>query len=119
MLTDDIINKRYPHRVRITRNDICGEADDPFAANGVYEDILYDGEGRSFTDTTTQGDSNVDTNKRKSSIPVRFDEWDAGKVPADGDTIDVWVGKNKETGIVKDCEPDNNRTIVYWDYNRV
>lgn len=119
MLVDDIVNERYPHQIRITRNESFGEVDDPFAGSDGYADVLYDGMGRSFTDTTTQGDNNVDTNKRKTSIPVRFDEWEEHRVPLDGDTIEVWVGANKEIGIVKDCEPDNDRTLVYWDYNRV
>lgn len=119
MLIDDIINERYPHQIRITRNETFGETDDPFSDSDGYADVLYDGEGRSFTDTTTQGDNNVDTNKRKVSIPVRFDEWESCRIPSDGDAIDVWIGENRETGIVKDCEPDNNRTLVYWDYNRV
>ena len=29
------------------------------------------------------------------------------------------VGNNTDVGIVKDCEPDNNRTVVYWNLRRV
>ena len=61
----------------------------------------------------------MDENKRKASIPVRFDEWDAGRKPLDGDTIYATVGNNTEVGMVKDCEPDNNRTVVYWNFRRV
>lgn len=111
----EIINERYPHTVRIVR--VTG-GDDPFS-DEAEEVVLYEGKGRSFTDTTTEGDKKVDENKRKSSIPVRFDEWDEGQKPLDGDTIYSTVGKNTEVGIVKDCEPDNNRTLVYWDYRRV
>ena len=98
--------------------------DDPFADDDapVGEDkeiILYYGEGRSYTDTTTEGDKNVDQNKRKASIPVRYDEWDADRCPLDGDTIYSTVGNNTEVGMVKDCEPDNNRTVVYWNLTRV
>ena len=44
---------------------------------------------------------------------------DTGKQPLDGDTIEVFIGNNKEVGMVKDSEPDNNRTIVYWNFRRV
>ena len=109
-------NERYPHVVYIKRI-LC--EDDPFGEAPCEEELLYGGKGRSFTDTTTEGNGNVDSNKRKASIPVRYDEWGAGKKPLDGDTIEVWVGDNMEVGIVKDSEPDNNRTIVYWNFRRV
>lgn len=112
----EIENPRYPHLVRITRN---AESDDPFSEVAVEAEVLYDDVGRSFTDTTTEGGKIVDENKRKASIPVRYDEWDAGKQPLDGDIIEVVIGNNREVGIVKDSEPDNNRTIVYWSFRRV
>lgn len=112
----NIINERYPHKIRIVRKV---EADDPFSEASDEEIVLYEGKGRSYTQTTTEGDKTVDENKRKASIPVRFDEWDEGRQPLDGDTIFATIGKNTEVGIVKDSEPDNNRTVVYWDYRRV
>ena len=117
----EIINERYPHVVRILRKGVGeGIEDDPFAEDVQLEDeILYEGKGRGFTDTTTEGNNNVDENKRKVSIPVRYDEWGAGRCPLDGDTIYATIGNNTEVGIVKDCEPDNNRTVVYWEYIRV
>lgn len=116
-------NPRYPHHVRIIRS-VAGrsDADDPYSDAPVmdgYDDVLYDGEGRVFTDTTTEGNNRVDENKRKASIPVRYDEWDAGRKPLDGDMVYVTIGSNTEVGMVKDCESDNNRTLVYWDYTRV
>lgn len=151
MYEEEIINPRYPHRIKIVRRDhsISGwgaDEDDPLAepqpelvvntplvstplaeggkvlASRDYvpeETVLYDGRGRSFTDTTTNGNVEVDTNKRKASIPVRYDEWGAGEKPLDGDTIYVTVGRNTEIGRVRDCEPDNNRSLVYWDFVRV
>ena len=115
---------RYPHRIRIVRVVLGSGGDgNPFADAGApvedSEELLYEGVGRSFTDTTTEGGKNVDENKRKASIPVRYDEWDAGRCPLDGDTIEATVGNNTEEGIVKDCEPDNNRTLVYWSLRRV
>ena len=121
MEKSEIINKRYPHVVKITRKGVGeGIEDDPFAEDVQLEDeILYEGKGRGFTDTTTEGNNNVDENKRKVSIPVRYDEWGTGKQPLDGDEIEVLIGNNREVGIIKDSEPDNNRTIVYWNFRRV
>lgn len=116
-------NPRYPHHVRIIRSVAgCSDTDDPYSDAPVmdgYDDILYDGEGRVFTDTTTEGNNRVDENKRKASIPVRYDEWDTGRKPLDGDMVYATIGDNTEVGMVKDCESDNNRTLVYWDYTRV
>lgn len=112
-----IINPRYPHNIKIVRTAYADDIDDTQAES--TEEVIYDGKGRSFTDTTTNGTVEVDLNKRKASIPVRYDEWDAGKQPLDGDTIYATVGKNTEIGRVRDCEPDNNRSLVYWDFVRV
>lgn len=127
MRKDRIDNPRYPHHIRIVRvNSSSGEGDDP---NDPFADpvepgqetevVVYDGIGRSFTDTTTTGTDDVDTNKRKASIPVRFDKWEVGVRPLDGDTIYATVGNNTEIGQVRDFEPDNNRSLVYWDFVRV
>lgn len=123
---EDIINLRYPHMIKIVRitsnvKGVDADDDDPLAEElaGNVEEVLYEGIGRSFTDTTTNGNQEVDTNKRKASIPVRYDEWGAGRKPLDGDTIYATVGNNTETGRVRDCEPDNNRSLVYWDFVRV
>ncbi len=116
-------NRRYPHHIRIVRSIVGrSEEGDPFADAPVmdgYDDVLYDGEGRVFTDTTTNGDKIVDANKRKASIPVRYDEWDAARKPLDGDTVYATIGNNVEIGMVNDCESDNNRTLVYWELKRV
>lgn len=124
MIVEKIDNPRYPHTIKVVRvTPGKGDADNPFADDDApvddVEETLYEGRGRSYTDTTTEGDNNVDENKRKASIPVRFDEWDEGKIPLDGDTIYATVGNNVEKGVVKDCEPDNNRTVIYWDLRRV
>ena len=117
----EIINERYQHVVRILRKGVGeGIEDETFGEDVKFEDeVLYEGKGRGFTDTTTEGDNNVDENKRKVSIPVRYDEWGTGKQPLDGDTIEIFIGNNREVGMVKDSEPDNNRTIVYWNFRRV
>lgn len=98
--------------------------DDPLEEGSSETEILYEGEGRCFTDTTTDGDGKVITNMRKASIPVNVNGW--GQAVLSGDTIEVWKGKAKEDGsyllyergMVKDFEPDNDRTLVYWDMVR-
>lgn len=137
MRKEVISNPRYPHTIKIVRiqerivpveNTSEIEDEDPFASNDTSspqtkterkEVILYEGCGRSFTDTTTNGMGNVDINKRKASIPVRYDKWEADKQPLDGDIIYATVGNNTEKGRVRDSEPDNERTIVYWELVRV
>ena len=123
MIVDEIINERYPHGILI-RRVVPGrvDAENPFSDSASLDDVesvVYDGEGRSFTDTTTEGNNYIDENKRKASIPVRYDEWDAGSKPTDGDLIRVTIGNNVEDGVVYDCESDNNRTLVYWNLRRV
>ena len=122
MLRERIDNPRWPHKVKVTR---VTPGEDPFkpptgSPSGERNEVLYEGCGRSYTDTTTTGggteESRVDVNKRKASIPVRYDEW---KEPLlDGDMIEVTMGNVVERGIVKDFEPDNNRTVVYWEIVR-
>lgn len=124
MMQEEIENERYPHEVRIVRVIPGKRTDDnPFSDGGApladVEDVLYDGIGRIYTDTTTTGDSRVDENKRKASIPVRYDEWCDCDFPLDGDIIRCRIGSHTEEGIVKDCEGDNNRTVVYWELRRV
>ncbi len=107
-----ISNPRYPHTIVIVR----AVMPDRYSDEDPTEEIIYEGEGRSYTDTTTTGDAKVDTNKRKASIPVRFDEWE--KIPMSGDILRVTKGSIKEEWIVKDFEPDNNRSVVYGEHNR-
>ena len=116
MLRETPDNPRWPHKVKVTR---LTPSEDPFKRD-LDSEVLYEGEGRSYTDTTTTGggtdESRVDVNKRKASIPVRFDEW--AEPLLDGDTIEVAMGNVVEKGVVKDFEPDNNRTVVYWEIVR-
>ncbi len=121
MYEEEIINERYPHSILIYRTSTQNaDSDDPFAKDGGNErTVLYEGRGRSYTDTTTNGDGDVESNKRKISIPRRFDAWDKDLWPLDGDTVEVTMGNVKEKGTVKDFEPDNNRSVVYWELLRV
>ena len=135
MLKEEVINPRYPHEILIYRvgkkntgNASAVDDDDPFAESTPVtsgsdsteeKTVLYKGNGRSYTDTTTNGDGKVESNKRKASIPVRFDEWEENGWPLDGDTIEVTMGNVRERGTVKDFEPDNNRSVVYWELLRV
>jgi len=90
---------------------------DRYSEGEPSEKVIYEGEGRSYTDTTTTGDAKVDTNKRKASIPVRFDEWKED-VPMSGDILKVVKGSISEEWEVKDFEPDNDRTVIYGEHNR-
>lgn len=134
MRKDVINNPRYPHTIKVVRMTTVqkpvdgGNVDDedPFADDGddttkteQVEEVLYNGKGRAFTDTTTNGTEKVDVNKRKASIPVRYDEWEAAKKPLDGDTLYATIGNNTEIWRVRDCEADNDRTIVYCEFVRV
>ena len=101
MYEEEIINPRYPHDILIYRvgkkSEDTSDDDDPFAEDEPTEKnesderiILYEGKGRSYTDTTTTGDGKVENNKRKISIPKRFDTWDDDMWPLDGDTVEIY-----------------------------
>ena len=135
MRREETDNPRYPHCKRIVRKVVEGwlaEADTDSSTDGESGDVevvIYCGPGRSYTDTTTTGDAKVDSNKRKASIPVRFDEWGCcpastpgtGQGPAfpmSGDILYVTKGHISEEWEVKDFEPDNDRSVVYGELNR-
>ena len=116
-----IDNPRYPHHIRIIRKVTSDWLSDD---DSEQELVIYEGEGRSYTDTTTTGDAKVDTNRRKCSIPVRFSEWPADDeggnhlFPMSGDMVYVTKENITEEWEVKDFEPDNNRSVVYGEFNR-
>lgn len=122
MRKQKIDNPRYPHTIRIVRKVIEGDWMDEQVEREV---VVYEGPGRSYTDTTTTGDAKVDSNKRKASIPVRFDEWGGSQtesestlIPMSGDILYVTKGNIQEQWEVRDFEPDNNRSVVYGEMNR-
>lgn len=126
MRKERIINPRYPHYITIVRRVL---PTDEFSDEELEDLVIYRGVGRGFTDTTTNG-VDVSTNKRKASIPVRFDEWgnkacahrDESEIekpyPMDGDILTVRMGNVTEEWKVRDFEPDNDRSIVYAELNR-
>ena len=114
MLKKEVNNPRYPHCIRIVRKNIDDWLSD---SSGVRELVVYEGCGRSYTDTTTTGDARVDTNKRKASIPVRFDDW-GDLIPLSGDILHVRKGSISEEWEVRDFEPDNDRSVIYGEMNR-
>lgn len=113
MLQESIVNPRYPHHITIVRKT----GGDWLDNTTEQESVVYEGEGRSYTDTTTTGNDKVDINNRKASIPVRYDEWN-GIFPMSGDILTVVKGNITEEWEVKDFEPDNNRSVVYGEMNR-
>jgi len=130
----EVDNPRYPHHIRIIRKVASDWLNEETAADATgtgAEMVVYEGCGRSYTDTTTTGDAKVDTNKRKASIPMRFDDWackckkaeaqtkQAGPpFPMSGDLLYVTKGRIGEEWEVKDFEPDNDRSVVYGELNR-
>lgn len=92
-------------------------SEEPESSEQEDELVVYAGPGRSYTDTTTTGDKKVETNKRKASIPIRFDNWN-GIFPMSGDILYVTKGSITEEWEVKDFEPDNDRSVVYGELNR-
>lgn len=105
-------NPRFPHRVRIWREERGSDAFE----DTVDERVLYDGVGRSFTNTTTTGDDHVVMNTRKCALPVLYDQW-VEPVLA-GDRIMVETGGGREWGEVTDFEPSNFGSEVYWHFVR-
>ena len=110
-------NPRYPHHIRIIRKVIADwlPSDDEKADD--QDTVVYEGCGRSYTETTTTGDAKVDSNKRKASIPVRFDKWE-DLFPMSGDILYVTKGNIGEEWEVKDFEPDNDRSVIYGEMSR-
>lgn len=125
-----IDNPRYPHHITIVRKLYDDWLDEPSSdsstSSGENELKVYDGPGRSYTDTTTTGDARVDTNKRKCSIPMRYSDWilqnrisDGGPmIPMSGDLCRVTKGDISEEWEVRDFEPDNDRSVIYGELNR-
>jgi hypothetical protein len=116
MRKEKIDNPRYPHHITIVRKvyrDWLSES----SSSSDDDLIVYDGVGRSYTDTTTTGNAHVDSNKRKASIPMRFDEW-GELIPLSGDILYVTKNNISEEWEVKDFEPDNDRSVVYGELNR-
>jgi len=113
MRKNKVDNPRYPHTILIVRRELP----DRYSEEEPTEQIVYEGPGRSYTDTTTTGNAKVDSNKRKASIPVRFDQW-KDLIPLSGDIVIAKKGNITEEWEVKDFEPDNNRTVVYGELNR-
>ena len=116
-------NPRYPHYIKIVRRMLP----DRYSEQEYDEQIVYEGKGRSYTDTTTTGDAKVQSNKRKASIPMRFDKWPQNTTassqetklfPMSGDLLYVTKGNLSEEWEVKDFEPDNDRSVVYGEMNR-
>ncbi|MCR4773033.1 MAG: hypothetical protein K5854_01570 [Prevotella sp.] len=109
-------NPRYPHTITIKRVTIT---EDNFSDDEERTEVdLYNGKGRSYTRTTSNGQGEVVTDSREASIPVRFDEWEEDKFPLYGDEITATIGNIEEKGFVVGAEADNNRTVIYWTIKR-
>ena len=129
MKKETISNPRYPHSIKVVRVwQTEGESNDPFerVESETIRTILYNGMGREYTTSASDGSGQVDTNQRAISIPMRYDAWKPiaglpeGSLywPTTGDIVEVRKGGIVETLTVKDFEPDNNRTVIYAEYTR-
>ena len=115
MRKQKIDNPRYPHHIKIVRKSVP----DRYEESELEETIIYEGVGRSYTDTTTTGDARVDSNKRKASIPRRFDKWSGDDaMPMSGDMLIATKNNITEEWEVRDFEPDNDRSVIYGEMNR-
>ncbi len=113
MRKNKVFNPPYPHTIKIVRRELPGR----YESGPLTEHTVYEGPGRSYTETTTTGDAKVQENKRKASIPVKFSEWE-GLTPKSGDILIAIKGEITEEWEVKDWEPDNGRTVIYGELNR-
>ncbi len=113
MRKNKIDNPRYPHTIKIVRRTLPGR----YSKEPLIEETVYEGKGRSYTDTTTIGNAKVEDNKRKASIPMRYSDW-GELTPKSGDILIATKGDITEEWEVKDWEPDNNRTVIYGELNR-
>lgn len=107
-------NPRFPHKIKIYRITV----DDVFEDNERI-DVLYEGDARNFFNTTTDGDSKMVTNLRKSAIPVPNDF--VNEAILAGDIVEAWKGKDNEIheyGRVTDFKPANFGTEIFWKYGR-
>ena len=113
-MVEYIDNPRFPHWCRITRPV---ENTNPMVDEQT-EQVIYEGECRSFDNHTTSQRGDVITTARKLSLPVRQQEWDCRMIPLEGDSIEVCKLSHKEYGIVKDKMPGNLGTHIIWEYVR-
>lgn len=110
-----IRNPRFPHTIKIWRET---GSDDPFV-DTVTTVILYEGVGRSYTDTTTTGDGKVISNRRKAAIPMRCDDWTEFTDIHSGDIISVTLNTGiVEEGKVSDREVGTMGTNIVWEFVR-
>ena len=107
-----IINQRFPHHVKVVRLTYQGRYS---TGTEPTETVIYSGKGRCYSNGSVEG-RQVDITHRYISIPVNVNGW-IGLHPLSGDTVTVTMGNITETMEVKDFEPDNNRTVLYWKRN--
>lgn len=126
-----VSNPRFPHFCRIIRkkmeNPLVDEdgyspLDDDNEQTGAEngEEIIYEGECRSYELHTTSDRGEVITSYRGLSLPVTQDDWtERGIVPQEGDEIAVNRGAYVEYGRVIDKNPANfHGTHLVWRYGR-
>lgn len=93
------------------------DGNDPMA-DETADVVIYDGECRSYTMTTTSDNGDVISSNRKLSLPLTQQEWKKDTIPQEGDRVVVDKFGFKEYGIVIDRMPSNLGTHILWKYGR-
>ena len=108
-------NERFPHQCIITR----AVDEDPMVDEGETV-VIYDGKCRDYDKNTVSDKGDVLNNFRGLALPLDREGWiAAGKVPREGDMVEVDRGTHKESGRVVDVNPANFRgTHLIWKYGR-
>lgn len=108
-----VSNPRFPHCCRITRQ----QESDPLE-DAVHDVVIYSGECRSYARDSVSANGEVNTSQRMLSLPLKQNEWECGKIPLEGDKVEVCKGSHKEYGLVVDKRPTNLGTTILWKYVR-
>lgn len=106
-------NPRWPHKVVISRE--ISENDNPWGEDELTEEVLYQGNCRSYRKSLTSYKENVLTNVRMLSIKGAL------KGLKTNDIVKVDRFGYKEVGYVKDVNiyMNGRGTTIEWDYERV
>ena len=145
-----VTNPRFPHRCRIIRKtadnpleeqggftpfdgyDPLGsdDAEDTYGSSsssteetsGVVEQVIYEGECRSYEKNTTSDRGEIISSYRGLALPLTQDDWTLlGFAPQEGDEVAVDHGAYVEYGRVVDKNPATASfagTHLIWRFGR-
>lgn len=101
-------NPRFPHWIVVKRESA---PENPFGT-APTPTVIYNGEGRRYSQSSTDGDTKVITSNRMISIPGFYDSIRTG------DQVEVNIGTIYERGVILDVLPGNLGTTLIYDYVR-